>query len=109
MALAATTSGVELRLGEVEPQVVSDLLHAADAVLLPYRRITGSGVLLQALTAGVGVVASDLPYFREVLAPEPDAGVFIRAGDDGCIGNGRMGEQDRLQFGRGNLEAFILD
>lgn len=38
-----------------------------------------------AQTFGRGVVASDLPYFREMLAPEPEAGVTFPAGDAGAL------------------------
>jgi len=58
-------------------QEFADIVEASDAVLLPYREITGSGALLAAWTLGRGVVASDLPYFREVSKPEPDAAQFF--------------------------------
>ncbi len=54
-----------------------NLIAASDAVLLPYRRVTGSAALLTALSLGRGVVTTDLPYFREVLAGSP-AGVLAR-------------------------------
>ena len=79
-ALERRTRGsddVTLVLREISDQRLADLLGAADAVLLPYRSITGSGVLLHALTAGRGVVATDLPYFREVLARGPAAGELV--------------------------------
>lgn len=63
-------------------------LSAADAVLLPYRRITGSAALLTALSRSRGVVASDLPYFREVLAPAPDAGVLVGPDDPSALAAG---------------------
>jgi beta-1,4-mannosyltransferase len=64
--------------GDMEEQRLADLLEAADVVLLPYRDLTSSGALLHALTAGKGVVATDLPYFREVLSNAPEAGVLVR-------------------------------
>jgi glycosyltransferase involved in cell wall biosynthesis len=60
---------------------LADLLTAADCVILPYLDIVGSAALAACLTVGRGVVVSDLPYFRESLAEEPDAGVFFRPGD----------------------------
>jgi beta-1,4-mannosyltransferase len=72
---------VTLRLEEMSEQRLADLLAVSDAVLLPYRNITGSGVLLAALTAGRGVVATDLPYFREVLSEADAARVFAEAGN----------------------------
>ena len=62
-------------------QEFADLCSACDALLLPYRQITGSGALLAALTLGRAVVASDLPYFREILADHPQAGQLVRVGD----------------------------
>src|SRR4051794_33359304 len=41
---------------------------------IPYREITGSSALMSAVTFHRGVVASDLPFFRETLMGEPDAG-----------------------------------
>ncbi len=58
-------------------QEFADLTAASDVILLPYRAITGSSALLAALGLGRGVVASDLPYFHEILAGEPDAGVTV--------------------------------
>jgi beta-1,4-mannosyltransferase len=74
-----TRRNVTVRPGDASDQQLADLFEACDAVLLPYRRITGSGVLLHALTAGRGVVVTDLPYFREVLADGGEAAVFTDA------------------------------
>jgi glycosyltransferase involved in cell wall biosynthesis len=58
-------------------QELADITAASDAVLLPYRNITSSAALLSAIGFGRGVVTSDLPYFREILAPEPDAAMIV--------------------------------
>src|SRR5262249_42029447 len=55
-------------------QEFADIISAADAVLLPYARITTSAVLLAAWTFGRGVVATPLPYFDEFVRPRPAAG-----------------------------------
>jgi beta-1,4-mannosyltransferase len=55
-------------------QEFSDVIAASEAILLPYRKITGSGSLLAAWTQARGVIASDLPLFREMLSAEPGAG-----------------------------------
>jgi len=62
-------------------QEFADIVAASEAILLPYRQITGSGALLAAWTLGCGVIASDLPFFAEMLGPEPDAGRLFPAGD----------------------------
>jgi glycosyltransferase involved in cell wall biosynthesis len=62
-------------------QEFADVVGASDAVLLPYREITGSGAVLAALSLGRGVVASDLPFFESLLAGHPLAGRTFRNGD----------------------------
>jgi beta-1,4-mannosyltransferase len=66
---------------QLTDQEFADFTAASDAVLLPYRAITGSGALLAALGLGRGVIASGLPYFQEILADEPDAGVTVTGWD----------------------------
>jgi glycosyltransferase involved in cell wall biosynthesis len=78
---AARDNRVRLVLREISDQESVDLVHACDCVVLPYRRITGSGVFLLAGTLARGVVASDLPYFRAALALEPDAGTLFETGN----------------------------
>jgi len=75
-SVTRTTGGmlIDRRLTDQE---FADLTAASDAILLPYRAITGSSALLAALGLGRGVVTSDLPYFQEILADEPDAGVTV--------------------------------
>lgn len=41
----------------------------ADAVVLPYRQVSGSGVVPVALRYGKPVIASDLPGFRDLVIP----------------------------------------
>jgi glycosyltransferase involved in cell wall biosynthesis len=79
-ALRAALDGVAG--ARVLPQYVSDqefadLIAASEGMVLPYRKITGSSALLASCSLGRGVVASDLSYFREILQPEPDAGVLF--------------------------------
>lgn len=76
---------VVLREEFVSDQAYSDIVAAADAVLLPYRKITGSAVLLAAWTLGRGVVASDLPYFCEMADGEPDSAHFFPPGDASAL------------------------
>jgi glycosyltransferase involved in cell wall biosynthesis len=73
--------GVLLIEQTLSPQTYSDLMSASDAVLLPYRAVTGSAALLSALASGRGVIASDLAFFREILSDEPDAGVLVAGRD----------------------------
>jgi beta-1,4-mannosyltransferase len=68
---------ITLWVQALSDQEFADVVSASEAVLLPYRTITGSGAVMAALTLGRGVVASDLPFFRETLAPQPDAGRLV--------------------------------
>lgn len=62
----------------ITDQEFSDYANVCDALLLPYKVVTGSGALLAALTLGRGVVASDLPFFREILCGVPNAGFLVK-------------------------------
>lgn len=63
--------------GFVEDRALASLLVAADAVLLPYRSVTGSGAFLHAVGCGWGVVATRLPFFAEVTEPVPAAVTLV--------------------------------
>ena len=75
---------------ELTHQEVADITVASDAVLLPYRAISGSSALLLALGLGRGVITSDLPYFREILAGEPDAGTVVSGWDPDSWANAML-------------------
>jgi glycosyltransferase involved in cell wall biosynthesis len=56
----------------IEPRFVADhevgeLLGSADIVVLPYREIDASGVLMTAISAGVPIVATRVGLFAELL------------------------------------------
>ena len=69
----------------VSDQEFADITSAADIVWLPYHHVTGSSVILASLTLGTAVVASDLPFFREVLEQEGPAGRLAPAGDAAAV------------------------
>jgi glycosyltransferase involved in cell wall biosynthesis len=76
--------GLEDRV-ELVARYVSDLEAAeyfarADVVVLPYRSVTGSGVLPLAFHYGKAVAASDLPGFRELLV-NGETGWLLPVGD----------------------------
>ena len=71
--LAASCERIRLIEGFVDEQQLADLINLCEVVFCPYRKITGSGVLLTAWTLGRGVVATDLPFFREMAIGEPEA------------------------------------
>jgi glycosyltransferase involved in cell wall biosynthesis len=70
------TTGERIRLDNLENIInlnhdylseedLSALFYASDAVLLPYKITSGSGVMFDALGHGIPFIASDLPFFNE--------------------------------------------
>jgi glycosyltransferase involved in cell wall biosynthesis len=49
----------------ISEEDLSALFIASDAVLLPYKLTSGSGVMFDALGHGIPFIASDLPFFKE--------------------------------------------
>ncbi len=58
---------IRLLIRHISNQERNRLFSAADLIVLPYSRIYQSGVLLQALSHGVPVIASRLPAFEEII------------------------------------------
>ncbi len=56
---------INLDMDFLNDSELSLLFHAADAVLLPYKVSSGSGVMFDALAHGLPFIASDLEFFRE--------------------------------------------
>jgi glycosyltransferase involved in cell wall biosynthesis len=75
---------------EVVPRYVSDAEAAeyfarADVVILPYRTVSGSGVIPVAYRYGKPVIVSDLPGLTDVV-DEGETGWFVPAEDSDAIG-----------------------
>jgi len=56
---------VDLKRGYLNDSELSLLLLASDAVLLPYKITSGSGVMFDALAHGLPFISSDLEFFKE--------------------------------------------
>jgi glycosyltransferase involved in cell wall biosynthesis len=56
---------IDLGKGFLSDDDLSRLFYASDAVLLPYKITSGSGVMFDALAHGLPFVATDLDFFRE--------------------------------------------
>ena len=78
--MAALPRGVLLER-RLTDQEYADLTAASDASLLSYSSATTSGVLLASWSLGTGVIASDLPPFRELIPEPTGAGRVFRSGD----------------------------
>lgn len=79
-------TGVEIRWIPtfVEDEVLYPMIATSDIILLPYREISQSGVLLLALHFRRAVIASDLPSFKETLCGFTED-MFCRAGDEASL------------------------
>lgn len=75
------TSGAVLVPRSLTDAEVALAVRSADLVLLPYRRVTGSGALLTAWTLGRAVIAARLPYFEEVALGADGAAWLYPPGD----------------------------
>ena len=64
----------------VDEKTLYQSIIDSDVILLPYRAITQSGVLLLALNFDRPVVCSDLPPFKETMNNYPKS-LFFKAGD----------------------------
>lgn len=71
---------VEFSNERVPEEEIPSLMGNADALLFPYRKIYGSGVLLMAYTYEVPVIASDVPTFVEG-TNQGQAGVLFKSED----------------------------
>lgn len=68
----------------VSDQEAADLFERADAVLAPYRSVTGSGVAALAAHYRRPLIASDLPGFADVIVPGRNGWLFP-AGDPAAL------------------------
>lgn len=58
-------------------QEFSDVMSICDAILLPYRKITTSGLLLAAWTFERPTIVTDHPFFREIANDTPEIVEYI--------------------------------
>ncbi|MFM8900524.1 MAG: glycosyltransferase family 4 protein [Burkholderiales bacterium] len=76
----ALTASVRLHIRYIRDDEVAHFYAAADVVVLPYRRIYQSGVLLMAMSYGVPVIASDLDAMKDVVCDGVN-GFLFKNGD----------------------------
>ena len=58
-------NAINLNLGYLDDKVLSKLFSACDAIIFPYRLVSVSGVLFDALAHGLPFIGSDLGFFKE--------------------------------------------
>lgn len=78
--LEPASQNIHLMLRQIKNEERNLLFRAADLVVLPYRRIYQSGVLLLSMSYGVPVIVTRLKAFEEVLRHEHNA-LFVDVED----------------------------
>jgi glycosyltransferase involved in cell wall biosynthesis len=79
----------------VSDREAAEFFHRADAVVMPYRSVTGSGVVANALHYGRAVVASNLPGFAEVVREGETGWLFAPDDASALAGTIRMLDRER--------------
>ena len=69
-------SVIDLHLQYIPDEEMWNYFNDANLVVLPYKKIYQSGVLLMAMSFGRAVLASDLPAFAEVINPGENGFLF---------------------------------
>jgi len=68
---------VEKHIGYIPNDEVWNYFNDANLVVLPYREIYQSGVLLMAMSYGRAVLTSDIPAFADVIADKENGLIFM--------------------------------
>lgn len=89
----------------VDDEVLYDQINKADIIVLPYRRISQSGVLLLALATKRFIITSDLDNFKETLAGFPND-LFFKSEDPKDLAR-VISRYCRLDVNLGELESAI--
>ncbi|HZA70073.1 MAG TPA: glycosyl transferase [Nitrososphaeraceae archaeon] len=58
-------NAISLHLGYLDDETLSKLFFSCDAIIFPYKVVSISGVLFDALAHGLPFIASDMKFFRE--------------------------------------------
>jgi glycosyltransferase involved in cell wall biosynthesis len=58
-------NAINLQLGYIDDETLSKLFFSCDAIIFPYKVVSISGVLFDALAHGLPFIASDMKFFRE--------------------------------------------
>lgn len=69
-------NNIHLEIRYIPDEEISAFYSCADLIVLPYRKIYQSGVLLMAMSYGVPVLASDLPGMKEIVQDEVNGYLF---------------------------------
>ena len=109
--LARRTDGVVVRAGEIPPEAANDYYAACDLVVIPYDKVSTSGVLRYAYSAGRPVVATDTGELR-VHVVDGETGRLVPVGEPAQLSAclvGLLAERDRTTSMRAAALAYAHD
>lgn len=101
---------VSLNLNYIKNEDISSTFESADLIVLPYRKIYQSGVLLLSASLGRPVLTSDLSAFREFVTDGVN-GFLFRDGDVDDLSSKmvEIAERDDLQQIVNNADLTLLE
>jgi D-inositol-3-phosphate glycosyltransferase len=67
---------IKLFPGYISPEMRNELFQMADAIVLPYRKVFQSGILLMSMSYGKPVIASDLLPNKEIITDNVNGFLF---------------------------------
>lgn len=85
----------------VSDEELYNAIGRSDLILLPYRAITQSGVLLLALSYNKPIITSDLPSFKETLQGYPDDFFFEKENPESLA-------EKLIEFVDGKLDVVLM-
>jgi glycosyltransferase involved in cell wall biosynthesis len=109
--LARRTDGVVVRAGEIPPDAANDYYAACDLVVIPYDKVSTSGVLRYAYSAGRPVVATGTGELR-VHVIDGETGCLVPVGEPAQLSAclvGLLAERDRTTSMRAAALAYAHD
>ncbi len=93
-------NNIDLHIGYIPDEDVAVFYRSADLIVLPYRRIYQSGVLLMAMSYGLPVMVSDLEGMTEIIQNKRNGFVFQTNNPDNLSEQliNVLSDQDQLQL-----------
>jgi glycosyltransferase involved in cell wall biosynthesis len=107
---APPVPGVIRREGMVDPPLAVAFYAAADLVVIPYERITTSGVMRHAFSSGRALVATSVGELNRHVVPD-QTGWLVPVGDADALASAladALGDRSRLQRMGESARAYAL-
>ncbi|MGB5091125.1 MAG: glycosyltransferase, partial [Nitrososphaeraceae archaeon] len=94
---------IDLNRGFLDDRELSLLLYSADALILPYKVSSGSGVMFDGLAHGLPFISSDIPFFREF--SDIGLGISVRR-DPNQFSRALLALEQNLERYKNTVEIF---